>query len=193
MKNILKLALLSICLPMSLAQAADHSITTNTNFSVSTVNASEKLENIVLTTEGFLKRFDPAGVEIKRKIINENAFEYLVVKKFLGIAKEVEMIGTMNFERSASRCSNNETAYLGVIDFTGSQPIITDNIESFKILLCATEKTKSSVSVKVKSTLYYKGEKLGFILEKFVTSVIKDQVDAIISAIKAETQPARKL
>ena len=193
MNNIFKLTLLSLCLPLALAQAADHSIVTNTSFAVSTASASESFEDTVLTTEGFLKRFDPSGVEIKRKVINGNAFEYLVVKKFLGIAKEVEMIGTMNFERTTNGCSNNETAYLGTIDLTGSQPIITDNIENFTLLLCLTEKSKNSLSVKVRSTLYYKGEKLGFIVEKFVTSVIKDQVEAIISAIKGEAQSVRKI
>lgn len=186
MKHTLKATLFSLVLFTGVAQSSEFKIVTDSSFSMATINIAEKFEDTLLESEGFLKRFNPAGVEVKRKVVSGNSFEYLVVKKFLGVSKEVEMIGTMTFERVSNGCQSNEAAYLGAIDFTGSQPVITDNIESFTMLMCASGKASNSLSVRVRSSLFYKGEKLGFIVEKFVTSVIKDQVEAIVSAIKTE-------
>jgi hypothetical protein len=188
MKNIL---FLSMFLFAATASAYDYTLSTQTAMAVSSNEAALKLEDSLMETEGILKRFTPPGVQVLKKSVNGNAFEFLVVKSLLGMSQTIDLKGTLVFERVASGCQGTEQAYLGTVDFTGSQQNVEDSIESFKLLLCSSEKSAKSLNVRVKSTLYYNGKKFNFIVEKFAKNLIEEQVEAILLAVKGDVA-ARK-
>ncbi|MBY0414191.1 MAG: hypothetical protein K2Q18_08500 [Bdellovibrionales bacterium] len=183
--SILALVICSFFSTVTFSKVPELSVTTDSKFSITTTDVASKLEDTLLQTEGFLKRFNPADAVVKKRVISGNNFDYIVEKKFLGISTEAEMIGTLYFERVATGCLPTENAYLGTFEFTGEQ-VIVDHIENFKMLVCSLEKNSTTINIRTKNTLNYKGDKLSYIAEKFVVGVIKDQVQAMNEAMKAE-------
>lgn len=191
MKHLLfKVLIINACLPMVFSHASNF-VAAETQSTVSASDVSRKLEDTVLETDGFLKRFTPVGVEMKKKIVEGNTFDYIVVKKFLGFAKEVAVKGSLTFERVATGCHANEEAYLGTIDFTGSQPVVVDNVEEATLLVCSKESSKSAATVRMQGKIVYKGKKFSWIVEKFAIGLIKDQIEGLVSAIKQDVSAKR--
>jgi hypothetical protein len=187
MKNLLvKTLFVMTCLPIAFTSASDLFVATETAYSVTAPKADSKFEDTLLETEGFLKRFVPAGVEVKRKMVKGNSFEYLVTKRILGFPKHFDIKGSMTFERSSSGCVGSENAYRGTADFIGSEVGVTDTLDTLSLLVCVKENSSTSLSVRVKSMLFYKGKKFGRIIENIAEKLIVEQVDTIFLAVKQE-------
>ena len=168
------------------AYSYDHVIVTQTAFSASGVSIEKNLEDTLLNPEGFLKRFNPAGVEVTKKVIKGNDFEFVVVKRIIGISKTFHLLGSIRFERTQANCPANQVGYLGQIDFTPSGPYVTNTIENFTLLFCGSSIAQNKMSIKSTNTLFYLGDKFGSLLEKFSKSLITEQVDTLSIAIKNE-------
>lgn len=169
-----------------LAANYDHTISTETLFSINTKDAERKFEDTVFNPEAILNTFNPAGVTVLKKIINGNEFEYEVEKRILGIRKKFHLIGSLSFERTNSGCSNNTSAYLAHLDLSQSGPDITDTVSDFTLLICNTNQNHALINGKSKNTLYYKGEKFGILLDQIAKKLINDQVNELFSSIKKE-------
>ncbi len=188
MKNLKKLiCLISILFFSFSAFAYDHTIKTQTSFIVAATLVEKKFEDTILNPEGFLKRFNPVGVQVIKKVIKGNEFEYVVVKKILGISKTFHLLGSIAFERSLIGCAANQRGYLAHIDFTASGPSVTDTIEDFTLLFCGTDVKVNQLAFKSINTLYYKGDKFGSLLERFAQSLMSEQVEALTASMRDET------
>lgn len=183
---LMSLSLLSLSSTSFSANQYDYVLSTESLFSVVSQNVETKFEETLLNPEGFLKRFNPAGVTVTKKVVLGNEFEFIVVKRILGFPKQFHLKGSVNFERTASGCSTNQTAYLAHLDFTPSGPSITDTIADFTLLFCSTNASPTNINVKSTNTLYYKGDKFGGILERLAKSLMNDQVDAIVTSLNGE-------
>lgn len=187
MKNLLvKSLLVIICLPIAFTNASDQYVAAETAYTVSAPRADSKLEDTLLETEGFLKRFAPAGVEVQRKLVYGNSFEYLVTKRILGFPKQFDIKGSIYFERASSGCLSTESAYRGTANFIGSEVGVTDTLDTLSLLVCVKENSATSLSLRVKSMLFYKGKKFGIIIENIAEKLIIEQVDALFLATKQE-------
>ncbi len=164
----------------------DHTLVTQTTFNVVSPLVESKFEDTVLNPEGFLKRFNPVGVQITKKVIRGNEFEYVLVKRILGIPKSFHLLGSINFERSEANCPANQKGYLAHIDLTPSGPSVTNTIADFTLLFCGTLMNSNQVSIKSTNSLFYHGDKFGSLLENFARSLIVEQVEALTASIKAE-------
>ena len=147
-------------------------------------SVGSKLEDTILTVNGFLKKYNPIGAEIKNKQIDGNTFDFVIIKRVLGFAKLINIKGSVNFERANSGCLPDESAYSGSIDFTGSDSAVTNNVESCILLLCSSENSDNSVTARLTGKIYYKGPKYGWLLEQFATSAARDQVNSILNSMK---------
>jgi alpha-D-ribose 1-methylphosphonate 5-triphosphate synthase subunit PhnG len=185
MKTFVKFALVNLCLSFAALSAAEYFSAPDTRFNLNSEEVSEKFESAVLNPEGILKRFNPTGAVIERKLVRGSYIEFMATKKVMGISKKVFVRGELTTERSSVGCLKNELAYAAKMDFSKSDAVLSDNIDSLQMNICITEKSDKILSVRVQSKLL-KGYKYGRVMGTIAKEIIEAQIDPIVSAIKAE-------
>ncbi len=170
-----------LCLVTTPAFSAEYIDLPVATFEAQASNIYERIETIIKNPEPILYRFKPAGLKVKDKLISHDQIEFMATKVVLGISKTVLFKGTLDIKSTSARC------FLTHLDFMGSGDLIIDNIQSLEMNICTKEKAENHLVATIKSRLE-KGSYYGGVIGGIAKSIITDQVDPIITAIKEEIE-----
>ncbi len=158
-----------------------------TSFELKTDNALDKIESVLLNPESLLKRYKPAGAKITNKSVDRNQFQFNAEKTVFAITQNVFIHSYFNISRDSNCSSKEETGYVAKMDFSGSDKMITDNVEKYEAQICVKELTEGKVKVQVKARLT-RGSDYSFIVGPIISDMIAAQNSAFIEAISNEVK-----
>ena len=179
-KFILKIVLVSLCVPVALSMADDFEAAREQVFSVETPDAYAKFEEMSHMPTAILKKFNPVGLSVQNKVVENGKIELDASK----MGFQLRMVGVLNIERASEGCSGDEKAFIGKMDFTRSGARLSNNITSLELTMCVTEKSSDSLLVRVNGKIH-KSPHYGGFIASIVMSTIKDQITPVIEAIKS--------
>ncbi len=154
-------------------------------FEVKASNIYQRMDDIVQNPEPILRRFQPAGLKVKDKVISQNQIQFMATKVVLGVSKTVLFVGNLDIKTIPTR--KKEYCFIADLDFSGSGDLIIDNIQRLEMTICTKEKAENNLVATIKSKLE-KGPYYGGLISGIAKTIIADQVDPIIAAIKAEIE-----
>ncbi|MDO9180811.1 MAG: hypothetical protein Q7U04_00315 [Bacteriovorax sp.] len=160
------------------------------NFNLTSSNVLINLENTFANPERMLKRYYPTGAKIEKMSVDHNQFQFYATKRVMLISKTVFVHGNFDMQSNVPGCrSKSEKGFLAIMDFTGSDDLLIDNIEKFEALICVQEKSSTSLDISVTGRLY-KGNNFMPLIASIVTDLISAQTDPLIKAISEEVKSA---
>lgn len=157
-----------------------------TTFGIKVNGAMEKLEMTLLNPEDMLRRYQPGGADIKHKSVDKGQFQFYATKKISIFSKTIFIYSSFDVSRS-SKCGATATkGFLAKMDFSGSDRMLTDNIESYEALICVKENSSNDLRVDVKASLR-KGREFNPVIGPIVSDMIAVQTPPLVAAIKEVT------
>ena len=156
-----------------------------TPFEIQTPNINSRIDESIKNPESILNRYVPAGLTIKDKKISGNTIEFMATKSVLGISRTVFYHGILDIDEI--KAPKNNRCFLAVLDFTGSGPLIIDNIEKLHLTLCVKETSTDHMKGNIKPILF-KGANYGGLLGTIAKNIVIDQIDPMIKAVKEEIE-----
>ena len=137
-----------------------------------------------------MKRFNPAGAKIDNKRVLKNVINFNITKTVLFVSKVVKVNGTLESIEDSSGCANNLEGYNIVLNFDGSDAIVTDNIDRLEAKLCVDISKSNQLVGSVKGKIY-KGNNYSNAFGTIAKGIIEAQVNPLINALNAEIQSIR--
>lgn len=153
--------------------------------SVSSPNIALKIDELIARPEQVLERYVPVGITVKNKKITGNTIEFNATKSVLGISKTVFYRGTLSLEIISETA--NKRCFLATQDFTGSGDLIFDAVTKFELTICAEILSDKDAKAIITPRLT-EGRNPGGLYGSMATSLIIDQIDPVILAIKEVLQ-----
>jgi hypothetical protein len=83
-----------------------------TVFDLKTINAAEKIQDTLLNPENFLKRYHPAGAQIKDMSVDKGQFQFIATKKVLIFSKTLFFHADVDVTTTSDCKSKTEIGYL---------------------------------------------------------------------------------
>ncbi len=157
---------------------------------VQTNNGLEKIDNVLKNPEGLLKRYKPAGAAISNKIVDHSQIQFVAKKTVLLFTKSVFIHSSLDVTNSDECSSKSEIGYLLKMDFSGSDEMVTNNVDNYEALICVREDSTGSLNVQVKSKIY-KGNNYNKIVGPIITDMIAAQANPITEALSSEIKASQ--
>ena len=157
------------------------------NFELVTSNVMEKIENVLLSPENLLKRYRPAGAKITNKTVDRNQFQFNAEKTVFAYTQNVFIHSYFNIAKNSHCASKEETGYIARMDFSGSDKLITDNVEKYEAQICVKEISEIKVKVQVRAKLT-RGNDYNFVVGPIISDMIAAQNNPFIEAISNEVK-----
>jgi hypothetical protein len=156
-----------------------------TPFELQTPNINSRIDESIKNPESILNRYVPAGLSVKDKKISGNTIEFMATKTVLGISRTVFYHGILDIDEI--KAPKNNRCFLAELAFTGSGPLIIDNIEKLHLTLCVKETSTDHMRGDIKPLLF-KGNNYGGLLGTIAKNIVIDQIDPMIKAVKEEIE-----
>ena len=157
------------------------------SFDIKTTNVLEKIENVLLNPENLLKRYRPAGAKITNKSVDRDQFQFNAEKTIFFFTQNVFIHSYFNVTRDGTCPVKTDTGYIAKMDFSGSDKMITDNIEKYEAQICVKDLGGDKVKVLVKARLT-RGNDYSSIIGPIIFDMIAAQNSAFIEAISGEVK-----
>lgn len=160
------------------------------SFELKTANGMDKIESVLLNPESLLRRYRPVGAKITNKSVDRNQFQFNAEKTVFLITENVFIHSYFNVTRDNTCATKGDTGYVAKMDFSGSDKMITDNIEKYEAQICARELSEGKVNVQVKARLI-RGNDYSSIIGPIISDMIAAQNSAFIEAISHEIKSTK--
>jgi hypothetical protein len=177
-----KTLIASLLVLFSFQLTADEIKLSAMGFDVQTENGLSKLEDVARNPEDILKRYVPVNVTLKSKTVNHAQLDMVASKSVMFLSKTMHVRGVLDINPSSNKSKAN--CYDASLDFAGSDQLVTDNIDSLQMELCATQMSGSQIHVTINSKII-KGKDYNSATGSITTGVISDQISGIAKAIQA--------
>lgn len=157
------------------------------HFELTTKDVMNKIEGVLLNPENLLKRYWPAGAKITNKTVDRNQFQFHAEKTVLAYTQNVFIHSYFNIAKNNNCASKEDTGYIARMDFSGSDKLITDNVEKYEAQICVRElsETKAKIQVRARVT---RGNDYNFIIGPIISDMIAAQNNPFIEAISKEVK-----
>ncbi len=178
------LILLTLGLTLSFyAHASNTVVVGDVNFGIERPNALNALNSSMDDIGGILKRFKPIGAQIKNLKVTGNVLQFRVVKNIL-MSANIKAI--VEVEKQNASCPINSAAsYKVLMDLRESDNIVSSNIETLTIDVCARETEVDQLVINGKGVIF-KASTYSNNIGGQMVSGMADQVPAIAEAIRAQ-------
>lgn len=153
------------------------------SFEITASRIEDKFNDVVMDPESFLKNYRPEGAVISRKTVSHGSIRFYATKTVLFVTQTVMINGAIDVEQTKSRCPKSTLGYSAVMDFAGSDDLITDNFDRMELSICASVKGDNLLMATVNGRLI-KGNHFNPVIGEITKEVIAAQVNPLIKAIK---------
>jgi hypothetical protein len=160
------------------------------NFQVNADHALSKFEDAILHPEDVLQRFRPAGVRVSNKHVAQNEISFVATKTVLLVTKSIYVHGVFESREFNRGCSGNEKSFLLRMHFESSHWVVTDNVQELRAIVCLRENSNTNISGQVRAQII-KGRKYSNTFGPIAISLIKDQVNPLLTALTEEIRSMR--